>query len=72
MSQVVKDPEKLVMTQAEAPPPPDVTVPEPPEAGEVHAGADPQVLLEVKALADRVGGLEKLRDLVGALIRIRA
>jgi hypothetical protein len=60
MNQVVKDPEKLVTTEAEVPPPPDVTVPEPP---------DPALVREVRALADRVGGLEKLRELVDGLMR---
>ena len=68
------NPGPLVMTEAEPVPPPDVTVPEPSSShssSSTEGSMDPQVLLEVKALADRVGGLEKLRDLVDTLLKIR-
>ena len=66
MSDKPPTPQDLVLTQGERVPPPDVTVPEPP-----GPDVDPQLLLNVKQLAQRVGGLEALRDLVDALIRGR-
>jgi len=67
--------EQLVLTQAEAVPPPDVTVPEPnsPHSAAVAGRApDPQLLRDIMTLADRAGGLEKLRDLVETLLQIRS
>ncbi len=61
-------PEQLVMTKGDVPPPPDPTVPEP---SGIPTGIDPETLHEVKSLADRIGGLEKLRDLVDALLRLQ-
>jgi hypothetical protein len=67
------DPVELIRGPGEAAPPPDVTVPDPstPAGPATEASVDPQLLLDVKSLADRVGGLEKLRELVDALIQIR-
>ena len=69
------NPDELVMTQAEPVPGPDVTVPEPPasppSATEGQGNLDPQFLLEIKALADRVGGLARLRDIVSTLLKFR-
>ncbi len=59
----MSDPRQLVLTEAEPAPPPDVTVPEP--APTPHGPA----LAEIKALADRVGGLEALRYLVDRLFK---
>lgn len=58
-------PTDLVKTEAETVPPPDVTVPEP-SSGSV----EPAMIEEVKRLADRVGGLAKLRELVDRLGRL--
>jgi hypothetical protein len=59
----ISDPQELVKTQTEAVPPPDVTVPEP----DATAGVAPDLLREVKALADRVGGLHRLKEIVDRL-----
>jgi hypothetical protein len=73
MIQQTPNPPDLVRTEAEPVPPPDVTVPEPQGSTAAPTGAefDPDILAEVKRLSDRVGGLEKLRDLVEALLRFR-
>lgn len=72
------DASDLVMTQAESPPglahPPGVTLPDPPESQGPRPGGgdvDPKVLAELKRLADRVGGIERLHEIVGALVRFR-
>jgi len=77
--QVVPDPREQVMTQAEAVPPPEETIPAsassaPPTPGPLagQAAPDPAILKEVKALADRVGGVEKLQELVQLLREVRA
>jgi hypothetical protein len=68
-------PDPLVMTEAETVPPPDVTVPEPavsaPRSSSPGGSVSPELLRDIKALADRVGGLEKLRDLVATLLEMR-
>jgi hypothetical protein len=66
MMPAVMKPEEMVKTQAEQVPPPDVTVP---ESG--ATSVDPAILADVKSLADRVGGLQKLRDLVDSLTNAR-
>jgi hypothetical protein len=72
----------LVLTEGEPAPPPGPTVPEPPGAppggravhsrlaGEPGEG-DYDALSEVKRLAQRVGGLDKLRELVDRLSRLQ-
>jgi len=63
-------PESLVLTEADTVPPPhDVTVPEPPEFDKqaVTDGADPETLRELRRLAERVGGLKRLREIVDVL-----
>ena len=59
-------PTDLILTEGEPVPPPSPTVPEPSDETEGAA------LEEVKKLADRVGGAEKLRELVDRLIRLRS
>ncbi|HEY8504691.1 MAG TPA: hypothetical protein VIL46_08920 [Gemmataceae bacterium] len=58
------DPSDMVMTQAERVPPP--------EHGSATSGSflgvSPQVMHEVQALAARVGGLDRLRQIVDTLI----
>ncbi len=66
----------LMMTEGEQVPPPGPTVPEPPGSQRGAAAAakddgDFDALLEVKRLAERVGGLEKLREMVDVLGRLR-
>jgi hypothetical protein len=72
----------LVMTEGEPAPPPDATVPEPagspPASPAVHSHladapgeGDSDALLEVKRLAERVGGLDRLRELVDRLGRLQ-
>jgi hypothetical protein len=74
--QVVPDPRDQVMTQAEAVPPPEESVPASaapsPDHTPTQAPADPSILKEVKDLADRVGGVEKLQELVRLLREVRA
>jgi hypothetical protein len=83
MSREVPAPEELVLTEGEQVPPPGPTVPEPGdqlreaaqhEAGPgtgAEGGGDYDNLVEVKKLAQRVGGLEKLREMVDVLLRLR-
>jgi hypothetical protein len=84
MSHELPAPEELVLTEGEQVPPPGPTVPEPKErslAGgpAAQAAASPgtdgegdyENLLEVKKLAQRVGGLEKLREMVDVLLQLR-
>jgi hypothetical protein len=75
--------DELVKTEAEQVSPPEPTVPEPsanrpeepaspvPWGGQAGGAATDAVLREVKELADRVGGLRKLRDLVDLLMKMR-
>jgi hypothetical protein len=70
------EPSDLVMTQAELPPgthPPGVTLPDPPGSrpGPAAGDIDPQILDELRRLADRVGGIERLHEIVGVLVRFR-
>ncbi|HLW68877.1 MAG TPA: hypothetical protein VKS79_26435 [Gemmataceae bacterium] len=64
-------PEDLVLTEADPVPPPDMTVPDAhsPQPDSGTGQFDPNMLLEVKRLAHRVGGIENLRNLIEALIR---
>ncbi len=65
---------QLVMTEAEPVPSPDVTVPEPSSHAPTspsQGALEPELLLQIKSLADRVGGLEKLRNVVDTLLKIR-
>lgn len=62
----------LLLTEAHTVPPPhDVTVPEPPtsEHDAVAGQVDPEILRDLRRLAERVGGLEKLKQMVDILIR---
>lgn len=72
----------LVMTEGEPAPPPGPTVPEPPGAppagqavpshlADERGEGDCDALLEVKRLAERVGGLDKLREMVDKLSRLQ-
>jgi hypothetical protein len=61
MSPTTTDPRKLVLTQAEQAPPPELTVPEP-------RAMNAEALREVKQLADRRGGRERLRELLNVLL----
>ncbi len=74
MAQNASGPENLVMTQAEVAPPPDVTVPDPPPERRANGGAgqlDPDTLRDLKRLAERVGGLEKLREVIDVLMGVK-
>lgn len=71
MKHDIPEPQELVLTEGEPVPPPEPTVPEPSESAHGHDGKCGQELLEVKRLAERVGGPEKLRELVEVLIRLR-
>jgi hypothetical protein len=74
MLQQPPKPEDLVRTEAEpVPPPHDVTVPEPQAKHQAAGGAgnvEPEILRELQRLAERVGGLEKLKEVVDVLIRL--
>jgi hypothetical protein len=67
-------PQDLVLTEAEpVPPPHDLTVLEPAAQNQAKGGAgevDPEVLREVKRLAERVGGLKRLKEVVDVLARL--
>jgi hypothetical protein len=68
----VTNSDELVLTQAQQVPPPGVTVPEPPESTPAEKKTvDPtsSMLRDIRTLADRAGGLEKLRDLITELIQ---
>jgi hypothetical protein len=72
MHHTVTNSDELVLTQAQPVPPPGVTVPEPPESGTAEKETidpTPGILRDIRALADRAGGLEKLRDLITELIQ---
>lgn len=62
----------LVMTQAELPPGIDVP---PPGPGQVRADAGEStpldVVRDIRQLADRVGGLDRLRDLIDEIAAAR-
>ncbi|HEY1378893.1 MAG TPA: hypothetical protein VGF55_18980 [Gemmataceae bacterium] len=62
MGETLTDPRELVMTQAEPARPRADAADEPPVT-------DGSLLLELQNLADRAGGLDRLRDLVDALRR---
>ena len=70
-----KPADKLVLTEADRVPPPQPAVPEPPQASQSTPPGwddpDYHALLEVKALAERVGGIQKLRELVDVVARLR-
>lgn len=62
----------LLLTEAQpVPPPHDVTVPEPPSADQsgMVGRMDPEVLRELRRLAERVGGLEKLKEVIDIMLR---
>ena len=67
-------PQDLVLTEGEpVPPPQTVAAPEakPAKKAEGDTGdIDPEMLREVKRLADRVGGLQRLKEVVDVLIRL--
>jgi hypothetical protein len=63
MTDESRDVEDLALTQAEAAPPPAGPALPP---GETQF--DPQLYLEVQKLAERAGGLEKLREVVDTLL----
>jgi hypothetical protein len=67
-------PQNLVRTQADLVPPPEgatVSEPEPENNAEHEASKfDAEVLRDLKRLAERVGGLEKLKEVVDVLIRL--
>jgi len=72
MSDKPVDPSDLVMTQAELAPAPGAESPRPrtlplPEGG--AGGFDRQALADVRELADRLGGLPRLREAVELLLR---
>ncbi len=79
MEQKEAHPEQLVLTQAEQAPPPEPTVPEPAPRPRKRGdgsppgadGAGQDALLEVKRFAERIGGLERLHQLVEELIRLK-
>ena len=64
------DASDLVMTQAELPPGIDAPTPQH-ERDRITSGPDvpPDVEREVRGLAERVGGLARLRELVGEMER---
>jgi hypothetical protein len=62
MSVPTADPRELVLTEAEQAPPPEPTVPE-------LRVLEGEALREVKQLADRLGGLQRLRDLLDTLLK---
>jgi hypothetical protein len=73
---------RLVMTEGEPAPPPGPTVPEPPgtppggpavhsHLADEKGEGDYDALLEVKRLAERVGGLDRLREMVDVLSRLQ-
>jgi hypothetical protein len=72
MHHKVTNSDELVLTQAQQVPPPGVTVPEPPEsvtAEKKTFDPTPSILRDIRTLAGRVGGLEKLRDMITELIQ---
>jgi hypothetical protein len=69
MPQPPPNPADLVRTEADRVPPPDVTVPEKTVRSPSDNGRD--LLLDVKRLADRAGGLEKLRELMDVLAQLK-
>ena len=79
MEQKEAHPERLVLTEAEQAPPPEPTVPEPPPRRGEKSGTSPSekdgagqdALLEVKRFAERIGGLQRLHQLVEELIRLK-
>jgi hypothetical protein len=83
MAQEIPQPQKLVLTEADQVPSPEPTLPERPAearktpqetsgiAGLHEMGEDYHLLVEVKNLANRVGGLVKLRSMVDVLINLQ-
>jgi hypothetical protein len=68
MVQISTKPQDLVMTEAEPAPPPESHMANRAERGAVEVG--PEVLTELKCLAERVGGLKKLRELIDVLLEV--
>jgi len=68
MTPIILDPRALVKTEDEPVPPPDVTVPEP-GATPLLRGVSPRLLCDIRVLAQRAGGLRKLRDVVDRLLQ---
>jgi hypothetical protein len=66
-------PDDLILTPAQAVPPPEHPRREPPRQDKDSgtAGLDPALLDEIRRLAARVGGLQRLKDVVEALILLR-
>jgi hypothetical protein len=67
--------EEPISTQAEPETRPDVTVPGPRAASLAPVGAskfDSQVLLDVQKLCDRVGGPDKLKELINVLTGLQS
>ena len=66
-------PDDLILTPAQAVPPPEHPSKEPPrqDAKSATTGLDPALLDEIRRLADRVGGLRRLKEVVEALILLR-
>ncbi len=72
MTREYADPTTLVKTEAETVPPPEPTVPEPPASAQRQKNGKPQpdavsVMQRIKQLADEVGGVERLRELIDEL-----
>jgi hypothetical protein len=65
-------PKDMVLTQAQAVPPPrEATTPDRKQQtkSEATKDVDPEVLRDLKRLAERVGGLERLKEMVEVLLR---
>ena len=79
MEQKEAHPERLALTQAEQAPPPERTAPEPAPQTRKQQGSGPpapggpdqDALLQVKRFAERIGGLQRLHQLVEELIRLK-
>jgi hypothetical protein len=69
VKQKIPDSNDLVLTEAQQAPPPDVTVPEAhPRTAAATGEIDSVLLMEIRKLSDRVGGLHQLRKIINALI----
>jgi hypothetical protein len=71
MVQPATSPDKLVLTEADTVPPPQPAEAPPTQAGLSPDDADYAALLEVKALAQRLGGLQRLQHLVNVLAQLQ-
>ena len=73
MSQPTANPNELIKTEADQVPPPQSLREEPGRRGRGQGptanASDPELLREVERLAERVGGAERLRELVDSLER---